>query len=906
MATVLYLRTGSSDISRGRNDADKLGNTTPWSAFQLSEQIGTGANTSIQISTVAGPTNGLTLGVGAVDYEWLSPPILEVRNTSNNVTTQLLGKITSSMYAIESGNGVNAGIGVKLEVVDRSGSIKTGTYVDTVSAEIGTANTAVRQFVTQVGSGPTIEKGDRLRVQMYVADSGGTLSAGTVTFFYDGTTANFGSSRLTFEDTITFQTPTAVKIQNGYVETGITASTALNSFGATTATNTSGSIIVVGAPYASPAGAVYVKSGSNYSIETKLTASDAQINSNFGYSVACSQDGSIIVVGANFAKKDMGGLNTGKVYVYSGPNWSTETMITASDAADSDFFGSSVACSGNGSIIVVGAPSAEDPGTTDSGKVYVYSGTNYTTERMITASSPVSDDQFGVSVNCSKDGSVIVVGVQQYNYSLGDRGKVHVYSGTNYSTEQIITSSEIGYGDIFGVVTACSDDASVIFVSAVRENGKAVNSGKVYVYSGTNYKTETKITASDGTTGDYFGASLACSQDGSIIVVGADLKNTNSGKAYVYSGTNYTNEIAIVPSDPQQQARFGHAAACSQDASVIVIGAIYKEVSGVADAGKAYVYNISNTAFLTNLANNIGTNGKHAWYDRGNTFAATGGVETIITASGVFYKVHTFTASGDFTVTQPGTVEYLIVGGGGAGGTGEDRSSGGGGGGGVISGSRTLSTAGTRAIVVGLGGTSNSNGNLSSFDGLIASGGGFGGYYETGVTFPNGYRSGNSGSSGGGAQHNFRSLAGSGITGQGNNGGTGYDSGNTALMFAAGGGGGASQTGQNASTSATGRAGAGGSGSLSSINGTATYYGGGGGGGAQFGSSATSYLGGLGGPGGGGSGSATNVTAGSANAGQAGQANTGGGGGGGSGTDVIANVVGGNGGSGIVIIRYQL
>ena len=274
---------------------------------------------------------------------------------------------------------------------------------------------------------------------------------------------------------------------------------------------------------------------------------------------------------------------------------------------------------------------------------------------------------------------------------------------------------------------------------------------------------------------------------------------------------------------------------------------------------------------------------------------ATGGVETTVTDGGVTYKVHTFTASGDFTVSQTGLVEYLIVAGGGSGGTGADRTTGGGGAGGVITGSRALTTIGIFPVVIGSGGSTNTNGNLSSFDGLIASGGGCGA--RVGFSPSNG-------GSGGGARHTG-AVVGTGITGQGNNGGLGYDSGNTTLMFGAGGGGGAGQVGQAASTSTTGRAGAGGSGSLSSINGTSNYYGGGGGGGAQYGTSATSYQSGLGGPGGGGDGARNTVAGFASTSGSNATPNTGGGGGGGAAGDSSNTAPGGQGGSGIVIIRYQ-
>ena len=207
--------------------------------------------------------------------------------------------------------------------------------------------------------------------------------------------------------------------------------------------------------------------------------------------------------------------------------------------------------------------------------------------------------------------------------------------------------------------------------------------------------------------------------------------------------------------------------------------------------------------------------------------------------------------------------ELLVVAGGGKGGS---SSGGGGGAGGLQYSTTTTITPGSLTVIVGNGGTSN-DGGLSSLGTLIALGGGGGGG-DGG--------SGRTGGSGGGGGRS--GAGGSGTTGQGNNGGS---NGSTS----GGGGGGAGTAGILAD---------GGSGSFIStfaaIGGSpAGWFAGGAGGG--FSVSGTS-IGGIGG-GGNGGGTPGNPTTGSVN--------TGGGGGGGQG----GGVVGANGGSGIVAIRYN-
>ena len=236
-----------------------------------------------------------------------------------------------------------------------------------------------------------------------------------------------------------------------------------------------------------------------------------------------------------------------------------------------------------------------------------------------------------------------------------------------------------------------------------------------------------------------------------------------------------------------------------------------------------------------------------------------------------------------YTVPRPITVDYLIAAGGGGGGAGIG---GGGGAGGILTANDYTAPTGTPLTVTigagGTGGTGGENpsrggdGGNSSFNGIAAAGGGGGGAYVT--FYPN------TGGSGGGRGAADSGSAASGTSGQGNAGG--ISSGN-GWNGAGGGGGGA--VGGNAGGYG-GAGGAGGIGLQSAITGTAIYYGGGGGGGGRTGIPA-----GAGGSGGGGAGSISGV-------GTAGTANTGGGGGaGGYNGDMQA---GGNGGSGVVIIRY--
>lgn len=281
------------------------------------------------------------------------------------------------------------------------------------------------------------------------------------------------------------------------------------------------------------------------------------------------------------------------------------------------------------------------------------------------------------------------------------------------------------------------------------------------------------------------------------------------------------------------------------------------------------------------------------WVQLSNKFSATGGT---VSTDGT-YKYHAFTSSGTFDADSSGVVDILIA----AGGAGGGYDVGGGGGaGGLVYASGVTLGAGSYSVVVGAGGagsnnissgyTQNQSGSNSSFPNqTTAIGGGKGGPYVG---------AGTSGGSGGGGGGNGGSGA-SGTTGQGYAGSNGVSS---TSPYSAGGGGGA---GGAASGYATNGGGHGGIGADYSTWATATntgesgrYCGGGGGGGGYDGGSGG---GGVGGTGGGGNGHQRSSTT----PAESGQANTGGGGGG-TGSWSTSGPATGNGGSGIVIIRYLL
>ncbi len=341
---------------------------------------------------------------------------------------------------------------------------------------------------------------------------------------------------------------------------------------------------------------------------TKLVASDAEAGDYFGTSIAISGD--IVVVGARF--ESAGGFQAGAAYVFrrdqgGTDNWGEVQKLTASDAQSTDWFGATVAVSGD--TAVVGAY-LEDSGGDFAGAAYVFQRDqggqdNWGEVKKLTASDAQAEDTFGASVAVS--GDTVVVGAFLEDAG-GDRaGAAYVFQRDqggqdNWGEVTKLMASDAQAGDFFGVGVAVSDDTVV--VGADNDDAGGDLAGAAYVFQrdqggADSWGEVTKLTASDAEAGDFFGSGV--SVDGDTAVVGAFRAGTGAGAAYVFGrdhgGAGNWGEVKkLTASDAQAGDFFGIRVAISGGA--VVVGAHHEDAGGN-DAGAAYVFASDNGPPLT-------------------------------------------------------------------------------------------------------------------------------------------------------------------------------------------------------------------------------------------------------------------------------------------------------------------
>jgi hypothetical protein len=416
---------------------------------------------------------------------------------------------------------------------------------------------------------------------------------------------------------------------------------------------------------AAAAGAAYVfvRSGTTWTQQAYLKASNSEAGDQFGFSVVISGD--TIVVGARGESSSATGVNgnqnsnsaqaAGAAYVFvrNGTTWTQQAYLKASNTGINDQFGSALALSGN--TLVVGAPlensaatevngDGDDDSAENAGAAYVFvrDGTTWTQQAYLKASNTMTEYQFGQALALS--GETIVVGApfessnstgidgDQNDVSVFDAGAAYVFvrSGTVWTQQAYIKASNTDESDQFGKTVALSGDTLVVGAPGEDSNATGVGgdqgdnsvsaAGAAYVFvrSGAIWSQQAYLKASNTGSGDAFGIALALSGD--VVVVGANLEDSNAtgvngsqnnnstrdaGAAYAFerSGDAWSQQAYLKASNTGFNDQFGSALALSSN--TLIVGANLEDSSGdptnnlATDSGAAYVFTVTTTTETT-------------------------------------------------------------------------------------------------------------------------------------------------------------------------------------------------------------------------------------------------------------------------------------------------------------------
>lgn len=338
--------------------------------------------------------------------------------------------------------------------------------------------------------------------------------------------------------------------------------------------------LIVGAIQDGPSGAAYVFDADTGAELGKLVPEDGAASVLFGGAVAIS--GTRVVVGA--ASVDDAGRNSGSAYVFDLETGAQIARLTAADAAADDYFGASVAISGE--RVLVGAY-GQDANGTDSGAAYVFDAGTGTQLAKIEPDAGATNDLFGYSVALSGDRAI--VGAFQSDAVAPDGGAAYVFdlsSGTQLSK---LTSATGRAGDHFGSSVAIHGTRAV--VGAPRAGLDEEDTGLAYLFDVATGELIATLLAEAGGAGDAFGFSVALSDR--IAMIGApyhDLAGPDAGAAYLFDIRTGAQLAQVLAASGGASDAFGYAVAVWGGESVA--GAYLADAVDL-NSGAAYLYDTS-------------------------------------------------------------------------------------------------------------------------------------------------------------------------------------------------------------------------------------------------------------------------------------------------------------------------
>ena len=342
-------------------------------------------------------------------------------------------------------------------------------------------------------------------------------------------------------------------------------------FGYSVSTSNDGRLVAIGAPSdrvdGRTSGSVYIfsRSDSGWHRDAKLVVDDA--TRRLGKSLAMSGDGRTVVAGT-----DTPALHE-RVYVFSRDEGGWRQQAAFAPDRQEVYFGRSVAISDDGSVVLVGAPSLQSG---DEGKVYRFEqGVTDWDERTVVE--PLYDgyvDQFGGCLSLDGDGeTAVVTAVEDVTAGPGS-----LVSALSWGDGEVPSWTSVD--TVVPDRVTLLDDAVALSADGTRAavNGFVDRDGVVLVFSRTRRTWRREATLPLDDVAEHFGRSVAMSGDGRTVVVGADRRNAlvdGGGVAYVfdYGDSGWDRRMELALDDGTDRDSFARSVAVSHDGTRIFVGA---------------------------------------------------------------------------------------------------------------------------------------------------------------------------------------------------------------------------------------------------------------------------------------------------------------------------------------------
>ena len=285
----------------------------------------------------------------------------------------------------------------------------------------------------------------------------------------------------------------------------------------------------------------------------------------FGEQVASTPSGDILV---GTYKDDTGFTNSGTVYLFDGYNGNLLLTINNPSPAEDDHFGISIATTPNGDIIV--GASGDNTGEPSAGIVYIFDGTNGALLLTIPNPTPYPDDKFGSSVASTPNGDIIV-GARNDHPANDDfsTGTVFLFDSSYGDQLLRINNPDPNEDDKFGARVASTYDNNIL-VTALWDDTGANGSGSVYLFDGATGDLLLTFLSPDPEFGDDFGSSLVPTPNGNVYIGEGNGSPNHVGSVHHFDGTTGELLKTINNPDPQDLDAFGFSMALIPNGDLLI------------------------------------------------------------------------------------------------------------------------------------------------------------------------------------------------------------------------------------------------------------------------------------------------------------------------------------------------
>jgi hypothetical protein len=369
-----------------------------------------------------------------------------------------------------------------------------------------------------------------------------------------------------------------------------------------------------------------------------IKASDTSAEIRFGGKVVLAADGNTLAVGigeeSNVSKRAV------YIYTHTETGWLQQARLQASNDMSSFSFGTSLAISADGNVLVVGDPYSSSNATGQansvarSGSAFVFqrSGSEWQQTAHLKAWNPGVDDYLGYSLTLSADGTVVAVGAigedsdkegARWDDSTPNAGAVFLFGEIDgsWSQQAVLKAPNAEAYDSFGSSLAISGDGNILAVAAKYEESSALGvngdqtdnsvdgAGAVYIFERDQgeWSHQSYIKASNTEENDVFGEPIALSADGNTLAVAAyredssatgidgdqqDNTSDASGAVYLftYEGDTWTQQAYIKASNPDTRIHiddwwpgdyFGYSLSLSENGALLAVGAVGEDSAAI-------------------------------------------------------------------------------------------------------------------------------------------------------------------------------------------------------------------------------------------------------------------------------------------------------------------------------------